>query len=227
MRTRTTITPRPRPAPTPRRVLSSQTETFSTLSAKTTALAPARNTPFQPCSTIGRSSVSISTPASCSRTSMAASRTDFWRPKTSPRPPACASSSELSFTEEEGRLRPLSLRPRSPVVDAAPPHAIVGIAAQAVGPMDVVGLVLIGVRASEHCRQLVRGELQCGPQRHDRNALILCAHRNGSRQRTRQYSRNRQPAQGRYPHSCLLFASAGRYTHPRHRKPSHDVAQGI
>src|SRR5208282_3213328 len=62
----------------------------------------------------------------------------------------------------------------SPVVDAAPPHAIVGIAAQAVGPR----VVLIGVRASEHLRQLARGELQSGPQRHDRNPLVvLGAHR--------------------------------------------------
>jgi len=82
----------------------------------------------------------------------------------------------------------------SPVVDAAPPDAIVGIAAQAVGPMDVIGVVLIGVRASEHRRQLARGQLQCGAQRHDRNVLVLGAHRNGSRQRTRQRGRKRQLA---------------------------------
>src|SRR5271170_5485816 len=110
---------------------------------------------------------------------MAALRTAFWRPKTSPRLPDCASSSDPSPADEEGGLRRLNPSARSPVVDAAPPHAIVGIAAQAVGPMNVVRLVLIGVRASEHCRQLVRGKPQRGPQRHDRNALILCAHRNG------------------------------------------------
>ena len=53
----------------------------------------------------------------------------------------------------------------SPVVDAAPPDAIVGIPAQAVGLVNVVRVVLIGVRASEHPGQLARGELQCGPQR--------------------------------------------------------------
>src|SRR4029077_8762474 len=108
---------------------------------------------------------------------MPASPTASRRPKTSARPPACASSSDRSFTEKEGRLRRLnnSSAP-SPVVDAAPPRAIVGIAAEAVGPMDVVRLVLIGVRASENRWQLVRGEPQCGPQRHDRNALVLGAH---------------------------------------------------
>jgi hypothetical protein len=79
----------------------------------------------------------------------------------------------------------------SPVVDAAPPDAIVGIAAQAIGPVNVVRIVLIGVRASEHCRQLARGKLQGCPQRHDRNVLVFCADRNGSRQRTRQRGRKR------------------------------------
>src|SRR5271156_5927243 len=85
-------------------------------------------------------------------------------------------------------------------VDATPPDAIVGIAAQAVGLVNVVG-VTIGIgRASEHARPLARGELLCAPPLHGRNgngrnALMWGgAHRTGSRQRTRQRGRKHQLA---------------------------------
>src|ERR1700691_5354043 len=98
---------------------------------------------------------------------MAASRTAIWRPKTSPRPPACASSFDRRVTGRGVDFDALILRRLKlffgalPVVDAAPPRAIVGIAGQAVGPMDVVRLVLIGVRAAESARQLGRGAAPC------------------------------------------------------------------
>ena len=152
------------------------------------------------------------------RTSMEASRTAFWRPKTSPRPPACASSSDRGLTEKGGR--PAS--GPSPVVDAAPPHAIVGIAAQAIGPMDVVRLVLVGVRASENRRQLVRGELQCGTQRHDRNVLLLRPHRR-SEPPAKPRRRPQPPAELMSDNLNLVSSSLRHADQARGRKPSHPL----
>jgi hypothetical protein len=84
------------------------------------------------------------------------------------------------------------------MVDAAPPHAIVGITAEAVGPVKVVRVRLVGVTAEavgpvkvvrvrlvgvwayELLGQLVRGKAQCRSQRHDGDVLVLGGHGNGS-----------------------------------------------
>src|SRR5208282_4097606 len=70
-------------------------------------------------------------------------------------------------------------------VDAAPPGAIVGIAAQAIGLVNVVR-VAIGIgRVSEYPRQLARGELACGlrRQRGNASATLSLTSRNATRQR--------------------------------------------
>ena len=92
-------------APAPSSQLSHQTVTKSPLDASTAAPAPARKTSFRRSSTIGRTSASTSTRALWSPTFTAVSPAASRRPRTSRRPPAFASSSDLSFTANKRKRR--------------------------------------------------------------------------------------------------------------------------
>jgi hypothetical protein len=99
-------------------------------------------------------------------------------------------------------------------VDAAPPRAIIGIAAQSVRLVNtVLGAVRIG-GVYKHRRQLIRGELARLFQRHDRKVLTLrlasgCgASQHGAKRdpqtRRRRNSRRRRCGRGPLNQSALV-----------------------